>query len=88
MLPGCEGPVHVSAEVHDDDGAVAGAAHHQGIYINGYKLKVISYKLSYHQCVAQARTEAEECHRLTIAALNGLAGVDIIEEKWADAVEK
>ena len=40
------------------------------------------------QLISKARNEAEECHRLYIAALNGMAGVDIIQEKWSDAVDK
>ena len=40
------------------------------------------------QLISKARNEAEECHRLYIAALNGMAGVDIIQERWSDAVDK
>ena len=40
------------------------------------------------QLILKAATEAEESHRLYIAALNGLSGIDIMQEKWADAAEK
>ena len=40
------------------------------------------------QLISKAKNEAEEAHRLYISALNGLAGLDIIQESWAEAAEK
>jgi len=40
------------------------------------------------QLISKAAVEAEESHRLYIASLNGLAGIDIIQEKWPEAAEK
>ena len=40
------------------------------------------------QLINKAKTEAEEAHRLYIAALNGLAGLAIIQENWSEAVDK
>ena len=39
------------------------------------------------QMIKKVVTECEDGHRQFIAALNGLAGVHIIEEKWAEAAE-
>ena len=39
------------------------------------------------QLISKAVIDSEESHRLYIASLNGLAGIDIIEEKWLDAAE-
>ena len=39
------------------------------------------------QLISKATQECEESHRLYIASLNGLAGIDIIQEKWAEAAE-
>jgi len=40
------------------------------------------------QLIKRAINEAEELHRLYVAALNGLAGLDVIGEKWSEAVDK
>ena len=39
------------------------------------------------QLISKATLECEEAHRLYIASLNGLAGIDIIQEKWVEAAE-
>lgn len=40
------------------------------------------------QMMKKVTLECEDWHRQYIAALNGLAGIDIIEERWEDSVEK
>ncbi len=40
------------------------------------------------QMIKKAKLECEDANRLYISALNGLAGLDIIEEKFLDASEK
>ena len=40
------------------------------------------------QMMKKVTLECEDWHRQFIAALNGLAGIDIIEAKWAEAGEK
>ena len=39
------------------------------------------------QLISKAILECEESHRVYVSALNGLAGIDIIQEKWAEAAE-
>ena len=39
------------------------------------------------QMIKKVVTECEDGHRQFIAALNGLAGIHIIEEKWDEAAE-
>ena len=40
------------------------------------------------QMIKKATLECEDANRLYISALNGLGGLDIIEEKYAEAAEK
>ena len=40
------------------------------------------------QMIKKSVVECEEEHRKVVSSLNGMAGIDIIENKWAEAVEK
>ena len=62
----------------------------KGLFVNigQQKSTTLTMEELLEQLIKKVKGEVEDSNRQKVSALNGLAGLDIIEEKWKDAVEK
>ena len=62
----------------------------KGLFVNigQQKTTTLTMEELLEQLIKKVKGECEDSNRQKVSALNGLAGLDIIEEKWKDAVDK
>ena len=62
----------------------------KGLFVNigQQKTSTLTMEQLLDQLIKKVKGECEDSNRQKVSSLNGLAGLDVIEEKWKDAVDK
>ena len=88
--PSCERTIHEFAKIYHDNGGKI-CVHFFSCLFTNFVCKQTFFVLFQElmdQMVKKTTLECEDSNRQYVSSLNGLAGLDIIEQNFADAAEK